>query len=150
MSFLSAAGFGAKLIGIFTNGLVQSFIDAETLKPEGLFLLGVRIFFLHLDCFAAVLRRSLLRATSLGMIHYTEPGNQSLVFSTTADMGKPALVPLIAKELRRLHDANIPISRKPEVWQSIHKFLDEGEYVVFKIIMEWVENVPHRSPHPIK
>lgn len=81
LSFLSAAGFGAKLIGIFTNGLVQSFIDAETLKPE--------------------------------------------------DMGKPALVPLIAKELRRLHDANIPISRKPEVWQSIHKFLDEASAITF-------------------
>lgn len=30
---LSAAGFGAKLLGIFENGMVQSFIDACTLTP---------------------------------------------------------------------------------------------------------------------
>lgn len=30
---LSAAGFGAKLLGIFANGMVQSFIDAYTLTP---------------------------------------------------------------------------------------------------------------------
>lgn len=30
---LSAAGFGAKLLGIFANGMVQSFIDACTLTP---------------------------------------------------------------------------------------------------------------------
>lgn len=31
--YLSAAGFGAKLLGIFANGMVQSFIDACTLTP---------------------------------------------------------------------------------------------------------------------
>ncbi|CAL9047399.1 probable ethanolamine kinase [Musa acuminata AAA Group] len=31
---LSAAGFGAKLLGIFGNGMVQSFIDARTLSPS--------------------------------------------------------------------------------------------------------------------
>ncbi|CDP10387.1 unnamed protein product [Coffea canephora] len=31
--YLSAAGFGAKLLGIFANGMVQSFIDARTLAP---------------------------------------------------------------------------------------------------------------------
>ncbi|KAG6522741.1 probable ethanolamine kinase [Zingiber officinale] len=30
---LSAAGFGAKLLGIFGNGMVQSFLDARTLSP---------------------------------------------------------------------------------------------------------------------
>ncbi|KAH6833645.1 Protein kinase superfamily protein [Perilla frutescens var. hirtella] len=30
---LSAAGFGAKLLGVFGNGMVQSFIDARTLTP---------------------------------------------------------------------------------------------------------------------
>ncbi|KVI01299.1 probable ethanolamine kinase isoform X1 [Cynara cardunculus var. scolymus] len=31
---LSAAGFGAKLLGVFGNGMVQSFIDARTLNPS--------------------------------------------------------------------------------------------------------------------
>lgn len=31
--YLSAAGFGARLLGIFANGMVQSFIDARTLTP---------------------------------------------------------------------------------------------------------------------
>ncbi|KAK9073827.1 hypothetical protein SSX86_006421 [Deinandra increscens subsp. villosa] len=31
--YLSAAGFGAKLLGVFGNGLVQSFIHARTLEP---------------------------------------------------------------------------------------------------------------------
>ncbi|GLJ16892.1 hypothetical protein SUGI_0291430 [Cryptomeria japonica] len=31
--YLSAAGFGAKLLGIFANGMVQSFIDASTMTP---------------------------------------------------------------------------------------------------------------------
>ncbi|CAN4127890.1 unnamed protein product [Withania somnifera] len=31
---LSAAGFGAKLLGVFGNGMVQSFIDARTLTPS--------------------------------------------------------------------------------------------------------------------
>lgn len=32
--FLSDAGFGAKLLGVFQNGMVQSFIDARTLTPS--------------------------------------------------------------------------------------------------------------------
>ncbi|KAF8400669.1 hypothetical protein HHK36_013969 [Tetracentron sinense] len=31
--YLSAAGFGAKLLGVFGNGMVQSFINARTLTP---------------------------------------------------------------------------------------------------------------------
>ncbi|KAH7848803.1 hypothetical protein Vadar_008242 [Vaccinium darrowii] len=31
--YLSAAGFGAKLLAVFGNGMVQSFIDARTLTP---------------------------------------------------------------------------------------------------------------------
>ncbi|XP_078432353.1 protein kinase superfamily protein isoform X2 [Wolffia australiana] len=34
INYLSAAGFGAKLLGIFKNGMVQSFIKARTLSPE--------------------------------------------------------------------------------------------------------------------
>ncbi|XP_047312422.1 probable ethanolamine kinase isoform X2 [Impatiens glandulifera] len=33
IGYLSAAGFGAKLLGVFGNGMVQSFIDARTLTP---------------------------------------------------------------------------------------------------------------------
>ncbi|KAG9459663.1 hypothetical protein H6P81_004171 [Aristolochia fimbriata] len=32
--YLSAAGFGAKLLGVFANGMVQSFINARTLSPS--------------------------------------------------------------------------------------------------------------------
>ncbi|KAJ9163121.1 hypothetical protein P3X46_022824 [Hevea brasiliensis] len=34
IKYLSAAGFGAKLLGVFGNGMVQSFINARTLTPE--------------------------------------------------------------------------------------------------------------------
>ncbi|XP_044464738.1 probable ethanolamine kinase [Mangifera indica] len=34
IKYLSAAGFGAKLLGIFGNGMIQSFIDARTLVPS--------------------------------------------------------------------------------------------------------------------
>ncbi|XP_050213524.1 probable ethanolamine kinase [Mercurialis annua] len=33
IKYLSAAGFGAKLLAVFGNGMVQSFIDARTLTP---------------------------------------------------------------------------------------------------------------------
>ncbi|MBA0789960.1 hypothetical protein Gohar_014637, partial [Gossypium harknessii] len=35
IKYLSAAGFGAKLLGVFGNGMVQSFINARTLTPAG-------------------------------------------------------------------------------------------------------------------
>nr|DAD44879.1 TPA_asm: hypothetical protein HUJ06_003109 [Nelumbo nucifera] len=35
IGYLSAAGFGAKLHGVFGNGMVQSFINARTLSPSG-------------------------------------------------------------------------------------------------------------------
>ncbi|KAF4366794.1 hypothetical protein CsatB_014268 [Cannabis sativa] len=34
IKYLSAAGFGANLLGVFSNGMVQSFIYARTLVPE--------------------------------------------------------------------------------------------------------------------
>ncbi|RVX11182.1 putative ethanolamine kinase [Vitis vinifera] len=34
IGYLSAAGFGAKLLGVFGNGMVQSFINARTLTPS--------------------------------------------------------------------------------------------------------------------
>ncbi|THG11196.1 hypothetical protein TEA_018855 [Camellia sinensis var. sinensis] len=39
IGYLSAAGFGAKLLGVFGNGMVQSFIYARTLTPPDLALL---------------------------------------------------------------------------------------------------------------
>ncbi|KAL2929505.1 putative ethanolamine kinase [Bienertia sinuspersici] len=35
IGYLSAAGFGAKLLALFGNGMVQSFIKARTLTPPG-------------------------------------------------------------------------------------------------------------------
>jgi hypothetical protein len=35
LPYISAAGFGAVLLGVFSNGMVQSFIDARTLEPSG-------------------------------------------------------------------------------------------------------------------
>ncbi|KAG0469545.1 hypothetical protein HPP92_015589 [Vanilla planifolia] len=34
LPYLSAAGFGAKLLGLFANGMVQTFLDARTLSPQ--------------------------------------------------------------------------------------------------------------------
>ncbi|KAJ4958289.1 hypothetical protein NE237_025400 [Protea cynaroides] len=34
IGYLSAAGFGARLLGVFGNGMVQSFINARTLSPS--------------------------------------------------------------------------------------------------------------------
>ncbi|KAF8389098.1 hypothetical protein HHK36_025783 [Tetracentron sinense] len=34
IGYLSTAGFGAKLLGVFGNGMVQSFINARTLSPS--------------------------------------------------------------------------------------------------------------------
>ncbi|KAA3476933.1 putative ethanolamine kinase [Gossypium australe] len=42
IKYLSAAGFGAKLLGVFGNGMVQSFINARTLNPAA--VVGPAIF----------------------------------------------------------------------------------------------------------
>ncbi|KAI0499278.1 hypothetical protein KFK09_020181 [Dendrobium nobile] len=34
LPFISAAGFGAELLGLFANGMIQSFISARTLSPS--------------------------------------------------------------------------------------------------------------------
>ena len=36
ITYLSAAGFGAKLLGVFANGMVQSYLVARTLEPCGM------------------------------------------------------------------------------------------------------------------
>lgn len=53
IKYLSAAGFGAKLLGVFGNGMVQSFINARTLTPAGKH--G------RVACHSTVNRRELLR-----------------------------------------------------------------------------------------
>jgi hypothetical protein len=36
ITYLSAAGFGAELLGVFANGMVQSYLVARTLEPCGM------------------------------------------------------------------------------------------------------------------
>lgn len=43
-----------------------------------------------------------------------------------ADMGKPELAKLIAMEVRRLHELEIPGSKEPQLWNDIYKFIDKG------------------------
>lgn len=53
LPYISAAGFGAELLGVFSNGMVQSFIDARTLEPSGdVLFLSCKLkskFFVHLQ-----------------------------------------------------------------------------------------------------
>lgn len=79
--FLSDAGFGAKLLGIFQNGMIQSFIDAQTLTPN--------------------------------------------------EMSSPRMAAHIAKEVRRLHEVDVPGSKDPELWTDISKFLDKASFLTF-------------------
>ncbi|CAK9228105.1 unnamed protein product [Sphagnum troendelagicum] len=81
MNYLSLAGFGAKLLGVFANGMVQSFIFGVTLEPR--------------------------------------------------DMPKTELVPLIAAEVRRLHELDIPGSKQPQLWHDIYKFIDRASGLTF-------------------
>lgn len=80
--FLSDAGFGAKLLGVFRNGMVQSFIDARTLTPS--------------------------------------------------EMTTPRLAALIAKEVRRLHEVNIPGSKNAQLWTDLSKLLDKASTLSFE------------------
>ncbi|KAJ7555911.1 hypothetical protein O6H91_05G060500 [Diphasiastrum complanatum] len=79
---LSAEGFGPKLIGLFANGMVQSYINARTLEP--------------------------------------------------VDMSRPEIAALIAKEVRRLHETEIPGSREPQLWRDIQKFFDKASVISFE------------------
>ncbi|XP_024364257.1 probable ethanolamine kinase [Physcomitrium patens] len=82
LTYLSSAGFGAKLLGVFGNGMIQSFIFGRTLEP--------------------------------------------------LDMGKPELAKLIAMEVRRLHELEIPGSKEPQLWNDIYKFIDKASGVIFE------------------
>lgn len=41
-------------------------------------------------------------------------------------MAKPELAVLIAAEVRRLHDLEIPGPKDPQLWVDIHKFIEKG------------------------
>lgn len=79
--YLSAAGFGAKLLALFGNGMVQSFIFARTLTPP--------------------------------------------------DMREPKLAAVIAKELRRFHEVEIPGSKESQLWIDLSKFFEKASNLKF-------------------
>ncbi|XP_073386532.1 probable ethanolamine kinase isoform X2 [Physcomitrium patens] len=82
IAFLSSAGFGAKLLGVFGNGMIQSYLVGRTLEPH--------------------------------------------------DIAKPEFAKLIAVEVRRLHELEIPGSKEPQLWNDIYKFIEKGSTVVFE------------------
>eukprot|EP00249_Psilotum_nudum_P019045 c27071_g1_i1 orf=658-1773(-) len=79
---LSGAAFGARLLGVFANGMVQSFIDAQTLTPM--------------------------------------------------DIRQPDFAARIAREVRRLHELEVPGSKDPQLWLDIFKFLDKASALIFE------------------
>lgn len=81
IKYLSAAGFGAKLLALFGNGMVQSFINARTLTPP--------------------------------------------------DMREPKLAAMIAKELRKFHEVEIPGSKESQLWIDMLKFFDKASNLIF-------------------
>jgi ethanolamine kinase len=46
-------------------------------------------------------------------------------------MPKTELVPLIAAEVRRLHELDIPGSKQPQLWHDIYKFIDRASGLTF-------------------
>ncbi|KAF3453676.1 hypothetical protein FNV43_RR04117 [Rhamnella rubrinervis] len=81
IKYLSTAGFGASLLGVFGNGMVQSFINARTLTP--------------------------------------------------LDMRTPKLAAEIAKQLRKFHEVEVPISREPLLWIDLVKFFEKASVLQF-------------------
>ncbi|KNA20458.1 hypothetical protein SOVF_052210 [Spinacia oleracea] len=79
--YLSAAGFGAKLLALFGNGMVQSFINARTLTPP--------------------------------------------------DMREPKLAAVIARELRKFHEVEIPGSKESQLWIDLSKFFEKASKLKF-------------------
>uniref|UniRef100_A0A803MQE0 ethanolamine kinase n=1 Tax=Chenopodium quinoa TaxID=63459 RepID=A0A803MQE0_CHEQI len=79
--YLSAAGFGAKLLALFENGMVQSFINARTLTPP--------------------------------------------------DMRDPKLAAMIARELRKFHEVEIPGSKDSQLWIDLSKFFEKASKLKF-------------------
>jgi hypothetical protein len=41
-------------------------------------------------------------------------------------MSQPKMAAHIAKELRRMHEVELPGSKEPQLWIELHKFVEEG------------------------
>ncbi|KAJ4844614.1 hypothetical protein Tsubulata_023440 [Turnera subulata] len=103
IKYLSAAGFGAKLLGVFPNGMVQSFINARTLVPEG-------------------------EDQDFVNFRYETSSGQILI---KPDMSKPNLAAEIAKQLRTFHQVDIPGSKEPQLWNELFKFYENASNLKF-------------------
>nr|GLL45229.1 probable ethanolamine kinase [Ipomoea trifida] len=101
IQYLSAAGFGAKLFGVFKNGMVQSFIHARTLTPSDLTRM------------------------------YTGEYRKKLNNENFADMRKPKLAAEIAKTLHEFHQVEIPGPKEPQLWNDIFKFFSKASTLQF-------------------
>lgn len=51
-----------------------------------------------------------------------------------ADMRKPKLAAEIAKELRKFHEVEVPISKEPQLWIDMFNFYEKG----FHLIEDWL------------
>ena len=51
---------------------------------------------------------------------------QITYFRSFAEMCNPRLAALIAKELRRLHEMDVPGSKDAQLWSDLSKLLDKG------------------------
>ncbi|THG11223.1 hypothetical protein TEA_015831 [Camellia sinensis var. sinensis] len=121
--YLSAAGFGAKLLGVFGNGMVQSFINARTLTPPGV------CFYCNMGPtqklqFSIEMAYEFLRVLMTNNLELTD-----LVLLT--DMSKPKLAAEIAKQLRKFHQVEIPGSKEPQLWNDAFKFFQKASTLTF-------------------
>ncbi|CAL5438761.1 unnamed protein product [Camellia sinensis] len=121
--YLSAAGFGAKLLGVFGNGMVQSFINARTLTPPGV------CFYCNMGPtqklqFSIEMAYEFLRVLMTNNLELTD-----LVLLT--DMRKPKLAAEIAKQLRKFHQVEIPGSKEPQLWNDAFKFFQKASTLTF-------------------
>ncbi|CAI0431317.1 unnamed protein product [Linum tenue] len=117
IKYLSTAGFGAKLLGVFGNGMVQSFINARTLTPV----------YMRVPKLAAKIAKELCRFHAVEIPGSKEPQLWNEIFNFyESDMRVPKLAAEIAKELPRFHAVEIPRSKEPQLWNEIFKFYESG------------------------
>ncbi|GMN60886.1 hypothetical protein TIFTF001_029971 [Ficus carica] len=105
IKYLSAAGFGANLLAVFGNGMVQSFIYARTLTP--------------------------LDICPMVFVTCDLPNGTNFLLSILADMKKPKLAAGIAKQLREFHQVEIPGSKEPQLWNDLFKFFEKASTLEF-------------------
>ncbi|KAF3637131.1 hypothetical protein FXO37_25080 [Capsicum annuum] len=144
---LSAAGFGAKLLGVFGNGMVQSFIDARTLTPaaappnaskymvfqafiKGSF--GTPVWISRDIPWDYFIPPSIwdcdVPNVSLPALCYCKVGVPCKV---KKNMKTPKLAAEIAKQLRKFHQVEIPGSKEPQVWNDVLKFFKNASTLQF-------------------